>query len=237
MSGHSKWANIKNRKGAQDKKRSEAFTKISKNIMTAIRVNGGNTNPLSNTALNEAIEKAKLVNMPKDNIDRLLKRFEERKNNLETYLYEGFAFGGVPILVEVETDNKNRTLSEIKFLFKEHEASLGSEGSVVFLFDRVGEIQLSKAVAEDRQLELIDIGAVGFEDNNIYTEVSKISQIINKIKEWGQTIEQSRPVWKCRQPILLKSEEEVVKVMDLIDELNDRDDVIDVYSGFDYQNV
>ena len=112
MSGHSKWANIKNRKGAQDKKRSEAFTKAAKDILTAIREGGGNTNPDSNVVLKAAIEKSRAVNMPKENIDRLLSRFESRKNNLSSGLMEAYGPYGIPMLIEFETDNKNRILSE-----------------------------------------------------------------------------------------------------------------------------
>jgi transcriptional/translational regulatory protein YebC/TACO1 len=100
MSGHSKWNNIKNRKGAQDKKRSEAFTKISKNILTAIRLGGGSANPEVNGVLKVAIEKAREVNMPKENIERLLVRFEERKANLVSIILEGYGPFGVPIVIE-----------------------------------------------------------------------------------------------------------------------------------------
>jgi YebC/PmpR family DNA-binding regulatory protein len=136
MSGHSKWANIKNRKGAQDKKRSETFTKVAKNILTAIREGGGNTNPDANLYLKTAIEKSREVNMPKENIERLLAKFEERKSNLVSGIFEGFGPDAVPMIVEVETDNKNRTLSEIKNMFKVAGGNLGESGSVAYLFRR-----------------------------------------------------------------------------------------------------
>ena len=118
MSGHSKWSNIKNRKGAQDKKRSEAFTRLAKDILTAIRTNGGNTNPDANLSLKVAIDKAREANMPKENVERLLSRFEERKSNLVESIMEGYGPFGVPIIIDTETDNRNRILAEIKLILK-----------------------------------------------------------------------------------------------------------------------
>lgn len=233
MSGHSKWANIKNRKGAQDKKRSESFTKMSKNILTAIRAGGGNCNPDSNLALKEAIEKAKTVNMPKENIERLLARFEERKANLTSGVFEGYGPFGVPIIVEVETDNKNRTLGEIKLLFKINGGSLGESGSVSYLFDRVGEVDTS-GFDENQQLELIDIGAVDFDDKTVLTEASKWHEVAEKMKGMGIGIEESGIVMRCKTPIILNSEDEVTKILDLIDSLEENDDVVNVFAGFDY---
>lgn len=234
MSGHSKWANIKNRKGAQDKKRSESFTRVAKNIMTAIRAGGGNTNPASNISLREAIDKSREVNMPKENIDRLLKRFEERKNNLVACLFEAFGPFGVPILVEVETDNKNRILGEIKLIFRDYGGNLGESGTVSFMFDRVGEIELQRGVSEEEQLELIDFGVKDFEENTLITEMGDLAKVVAKIKEKGIGILGSLLVYKCKMPVMLKSEEEVAKVLDLIDELESNDDVINVFTGFDY---
>jgi len=235
MSGHSKWANIKNRKGAQDKKRSEVFTRVSKNIMIAIRENGGNTNLDSNFKLRAEIEKAKTVNMPKENIERLLKRFEERKNNLANYVFEGFGPFGVPMIIEAETDNKNRIIGEIKLIFRNYGGSLGESGSVSFLFDRVGEIELEKELGEGEELELIDIGVKDLVDNiNVVTEVTDLAKIKEKIEEMGLAIVSSGLVYKCQNPTLLSSETELEKLLDMIDELEDNDDVINVFSGFDY---
>ena len=234
MSGHSKWANIKNRKGAQDKKRSEIFTRFSKNIMTAIREGGGNVNPESNVGLREAIEKSREVNMPKENIDRLLKRFEERKNNLVSGVFEGFGPFGVPIIIEVETDNKNRVLGEIKLIFRNYGGNLGESGSVAFMFERVGEVELELKPDENIQLELIDSGVKDFEENMVITEVVDWTKVKSKIKEMGLNIVSSGLIYKCVNPIILTSEDEVEKTLDMIDELEENDDVINVFSGFDY---
>ncbi len=235
MSGHSKWANIKNRKGAQDKKRSTAFTKISKDILTAIRVGGGNTNIEGNMALRVAIDKAKSVNMPKENIDRLISRFEERKANLVAMTLEGYGPFGVPMVVEAETDNKNRILSEIKLIFRNYGGNLGESNSVMFQFKKVGEIELENEISEDKQLELIDFGATDFEENIILTEPEDLNNLKNKIEEMGLKIEKSELSMRADNPIMLNSEDEVGKVVDMIEELEENDDVVNVFAGFDYK--
>lgn len=234
MSGHSKWANIKNRKGAQDKKRSEAFTKMAKNIMTAVRIGGGNTNPDANVGLKTAIEKAKSVNMPKENIERLLKRFDERKANLSGGMYEGYGPFGVPLMIEVETDNKNRTIGEIKLILRNYDGMLGESGSVAFMFEKRGEVEVEIALTEELMLDLIDSGASDFEDKIIYTDPMLLKQVTSKLDELGIGIEYSGLVMKNKSPVVLDSEEKLQKVLDLIDELEEHEDVINVFSGFDY---
>jgi len=218
MSGHSKWNNIKNRKGAQDKKRSEVFTKASRNILTALR---------TGTGLDAAITKAKEVNMPRENIDRLINRFNERKDNLVHFFLEAFGPYGVPIMIEVETDNKNRTLGEIKLIIKENSGTFGENGSVAFMFDRVGMIEIDN-LSEERQLELIDKGVDDFDENIIYCDVSKLNVIEKELNMKGEII------MKIKNPIMLKSEDEVAVVLDFIEKIEENDDVINVFSGFDY---
>lgn len=233
MSGHSKWANIKNRKGAQDKKRSEAFTKISKNILTAIRIGGGSANPEINGTLKVAIDKAREVNMPKENIQRLLDRFEERKANLVSVVLEGYGPFGVPIIIEAETDNKNRILGEIKLIFKNYDGALGESNSVMYQFDRVGEVELEN-ITEENQLQLIDLGAVDFDGNIIIVETLSLSDFVKKVEELNLKIVRSEIVYRAKNPIMLQSEEQVERVMDFIDELESNDDVLGVSAGFDY---
>jgi YebC/PmpR family DNA-binding regulatory protein len=227
MSGHSKWANIKNRKGAVDKKRSEVFTRASKNIMTALR--SGNT-----VSIKTAIDQAKAVNMPRENIERLQNRYEERKNNLIYCRFEGFGPFSVPMVIEVETDNKNRTLGEIKLLFRDIGGSLGSEGSTDYMFDRLGEIEINKNINDDEQLELIDYGLVNVDESLLSCEVENLTKLGNKLKEMGIEVIGSEIVMKCKQPTKLNSEDEVAKVMDLIDGLEEHDDIVNVFSGFEY---
>lgn len=226
MSGHSKWANIKNRKGAQDKKRSVAFTKASKDILTALRNGGG-------SGLKDAIDKAKAVNMPKENVDRLLARFESRKGNLINCILEGFGPHGVPVMVEIETDNKNRILGEIRLIFKNSGGSLGEEGSVAYFFDRVGEIVVSE-LDEAVQLTLIDAGAKDFDGNSVLTEVVDLKRVEEEIKKIGLVVEESGIVMRAKSPILLDSESDLNDVVELVEYLEENDDVVNVFAGFDY---
>lgn len=234
MSGHSKWSNIKDRKGSQDKKRSEAFTKMAKNILTALRTGGGNTSPEANNLLKTAIDRAKEVNMPKENIERLIARFEERKANLATMILEGFGPLGVPLIMTVETDNKNRTLSEIKLIFRNHGGNLGESGSVAFLFDRVGEVEL-ETIPEDKELMLIDAGAENFEENRVITKVEDAAKMKEKAMELGLKVVSFGVVMKAKTPVMLKNEDEVAKMMDLISELEENEDMIEVFAGFDFK--
>ncbi len=224
MSGHSKWANIKNRKGAQDKKRSETFTKVSKNIITAMR-SGGN--------VKAAIDKAKEVNMPKENIERLMERFEARKANLKSYMFEGYGPFGVPIMVEVESDNKNRVLGEVRLIFKNYGGSLGEEGSVGYMFDRVGELELGE-LTEDDELILIDSGATDFEEKTVYGDVPNLNQLSQKATELGREVLMSRIVMRAKNPIQLSDDTELGKILEMIEELEENDDVVAVFAGFDY---
>lgn len=233
MSGHSKWANIKNRKGAQDKKRSEAFTRSAKNILTAIRMGGGNSNPEVNSFLRAAVEKAREANMPKENIERLIKKFEERKANLVALLLEGFGPFSVPIMIEAETDNKNRTLGEIKLVYRNYGGNLGESNSVSFLFERVGEVELEKFDSE-KELDLIDAGVEDIEENTLITKSGSVGAVAKKAAELGMTVVKSGIVMRVRTPVELKSEEELEKMMDFIDELEEHDDVVNVFAGFDY---
>lgn len=226
MSGHSKWANIKNRKGAQDKKRSVAFTKAAKDILTALRNGGG-------AGLKDAIDKAREVNMPKENIERLLSRFESRKGNLVNCVLEGFGPHGVPIMVEIETDNKNRILGEIRLIFKNSGGSLGEEGSVAYFFDKVGEILVSDLKEED-QLVLIDLGAKDFKDNSIITEPSELKKVEAEVLKLGMKIEESGIIMRAKSPIVLESEDQLNEIIDLVDLLEENDDVVNVFAGFDY---
>lgn len=234
MSGHSKWSNIKNRKGAQDKKRGEAFTKVSHEILTAIRMAGGNTNPASNLGLKIAIDRAKEVNMPKDNIERLISRFEERKSNLFEILLEGYGPFGVPLIIEGETDNKNRILAEIKLILKNFGGSLGGSGSVLFQFKRVGEIEFEK-IDDESQLELIDLGVSDLDENIVWVAMDEYNNILEKLKGKDKfKIIRSALLYKAVNPIKLNDENEVKKILNLIDELKKNEDVVGVSAGFDY---
>jgi YebC/PmpR family DNA-binding regulatory protein len=228
MSGHSKWSNIKNRKGAQDKKRSETFTRASKDILTAIRTGVG---------LKAAIDKARAVDMPKENIERLIARFEERKANLVSMILEGYGPFGVPIIIEVETDNRNRILGEIKLILRNYEGVLGENNSVMFQFKRIGEVEFDPAeqnIFEEKQLDLIDAGADDFDENVALVGQEKMNDFVKKSQELDLKVVRSEMVYRAANPIMLKNEDELNKIMDFIDELEANDDVLGVFAGFDY---
>jgi len=228
MSGHSKWSNIKNRKGAQDKKRSEVFTRVSRDILTALRTGSG---------LKSAVDKAREANMPNENVNRLIAKFEERKANLVTTTMEGYGPFGVPVVIEIETDNKNRILGEIKLIFRNYGGNLGENNSVMFQFKRVGEVELKNELTEEMELNLIDVGAIDFEGNVVLSEIADLNNLVKKIEEMRLEIERSGLSMRSTNPILLNSEEEVAKIMDMIEELENNDDVINVFAGFDYKKV
>lgn len=234
MSGHSKWSNIKVRKGAQDKKRGEAFARASKDILIAIRSNGGDTNIESNLPLKMAIDRSKAINMPKENVERLIRRFEERKTNLSELVLEGYGPFGVPLIIETETDNRNRILAEIKLILKNYGGSLAENGSVMFLFKRVGEIEFEK-IDDEGQLELIDLGISDLDENVVWTEMEKYNEILKKLKGNDKfKIINSALIYKTDNPVKLENENQVGKILDLIDELEANEDVVGVSSGFDY---
>jgi len=235
MSGHSKWANIKNRKGAADKKRSEVFTRASKNILTAIREFGGNTNPEMNYKLKQAIEKAREVNMPKENIDRLINRFEERKANLVSIIFEGYGPYGVPLIIEVESDNKNRIVAEIRGILKKYGGSLGETNSVMFQFEKKGRVEVGREMTDDELLELMDHG---LEDNNgkeILTSVLGLQEVVSQMKNRGIEVVDHGLTYVCINPTLIKSVTELDKLAEMIEEIEENEDVVNVYGGFDYE--
>lgn len=220
MAGHSKWNNIKHRKGAQDQKRSALFTRASKNILVALKTGQG---------LDGAIAKAREINMPKENIDRLITKFKERKGNLINFFMEGFAPHNVPLMVEVETDNKNRILGEIKLIFKENNGIFAENGSVSFGFERVGEIELEGELSEERVLELIDMGILDYKDKCIYCQMEDLSKFEKELGIRGEL------VMRSKMPVEIKSDKELEEVLDFIEKLEENDDVINVFAGLSYE--
>lgn len=233
MSGHSKWANIKNRKGAADKKRSMVFTKVSKDILTAIRESGGNTNIDSNLKLKQAVEKARLVNMPKENIERLIKRFEDRKANLVSITFEGYGPAGVPMIIEVESDNKNRIVAEIRLIMKNYGGSLGESNSVLFQFERRGYIEVERELSEDEVLELIDAGLEDVKGKILWTETSSLQKVTGELEKRGIGYEEKKLAYRASNPMKIEDEESLEKMFDLIEALEENEDVVNVYVSLD----
>lgn len=239
MSGHSKWATIKRKKAVIDAKRGKIFTKLIKEITIAARHGGGD--PAGNPRLRLAVDNAKSQNMPQDNIDRAIKKATGELEGVTYHelTYEGYGPAGVAILVEVATDNKNRTVAEVRHLFSKHGGSLGEGGSVAWMFDRKGIITLPKQnKSEDEIMELIiEAGADDLQTEEEFFEVStsieSFEPVRKAITEKGLEIENASLQWVAKNLIEVKGED-AEKVMKLIESLEDCDDVQNVFSNADF---
>lgn len=246
MSGHSKWSTIKRQKGVADIKRGQTFTKLANAITIAVKM-GGSGDPESNPRLRMEVDEARSVNMPKENIQRAIDRGLGKLpgQTLEEVIYEGFGPGKVAFMVEGVTDNKMRTLQEVKNIFERNGGSLAGQGSVSYMFDRKGEIRVKGkgGSMEDEMLELIDLGAEDVEDYNedniqkylVYTESSELNTMGNKITQAGYGVESQGLVFKPNVLVSIKDMEVVKKVLDFAQKLEDSDDIQKVYANFDIQ--
>jgi YebC/PmpR family DNA-binding regulatory protein len=237
MAGHSKWANIKHRKGRQDAKRAVQFSKLARAITVAAKLGG--PDPDSNASLAQAIQAAKDVSLPKDNIERAIKKGEGNADaeNYESVLYEGYGPDGVAVMVECLTDNRNRTAAEVRHAFSKSGGSLGTDGSVAWMFNRVGEVQLAEGSDEDEALmAAADAGAedIGNDDGILVVtcEPGAIIAVRAALEENGFTVERSESVLRPSNTIEL-DEGGLGKVLRLIDMLEDLDDVQKVSANFE----
>ena len=237
MAGHSKWANIKHRKGAQDKKRGILFSKLSRAITVAAKQGG--PDPDANATLAQAIQAAKDQSMPKDNIERAIAKGAGTTDdeNYESVLYEGYGPDGVAVMVECLTDNRNRTAAEVRHAFSRAGGSLGTDGSVAWMFNRVGEVQLADGSDEDEALlAAADAGAedITTEDGIVIVtcEPGAIQAVRSALEETGFTVERSESVLRPSNTIELQAEG-LGKVMRMIDALEDLDDVQKVSANFE----
>jgi len=240
MSGHSKWHSIKHKKGAIDAKRGRMFTKLIKEITIAARIGGGD--PEGNPRLRKAIQDAKGVNMPADNIKRAVQKGtgELEGGQLDEIMYEGYAPGGVAMLVDVVTDNRNRTVSEIRHVFSKNGGNMGESGSVSWMFHKKGYIGIEKSKADEETLMTlaIDAGADDFESDEsnyeIYTSPEAFEGVLNAIKSKGiETITaEVSMIPQTYVKVEGKTAQQVVKLMEALDE---HDDVQHVYANFDIE--
>ena len=238
MSGHSKWASIKHKKKAVDAKRGALFTKLTRAITVAARDGGGD--PDGNPALALAVQKARDASMPKDNIERAINKgtgADQDADEFERIVYEGYGPGGVAILVEALTDNRNRTGSEVRHTFTKHGGNLGEPGSVAYLFDKRGVIVVDATrYEEDDLLPAIEAGAldVTVDDDvfEILTEPGDLTAVRAALEEAGVELESAEVGQhpKTRVPI---DEETATKLVRLIEALEDNDDVDEVHANFD----
>lgn len=239
MAGHSKWSNIKHRKGKQDAKKGKIFTKISKEIFVAVR-NGGD-DPSTNTSLRMALQKAKQNNMPNSNVEQTIKRANGDVEGVhyEEIIYEGYGPGGVAVMAEILTDNRNRSAADIRFLFSKNGGNLGENGCVSFLFERKGllriDLQNQKGDEDDLMMDALEFGA---EDIAVEDGVAEIVTPPEQYESTRTALEQSNWTFESaeitRIPVTTVhlAEEEAEQMFTLIDALEDHDDVQNVYANF-----
>ena len=240
MSGHSKWANIKNKKGKTDAQRGKVFTKLGREIQIAVK--SGGPDPTSNSKLKDVIAKAKAANMPNDNIQRSIKRASGEGANevMEEITYEGYGPSGVAIIVEAVTDNRNRTAAEVRHIFDKFGGNLGSTGCVSFMFDKKGIIVIEKdgTVDEDTlMMDALDCGADDFtaeEDSfEITTDPANFSAVRDALEEKGYAFVEAEVSMIPQSYVTLTDEKQLERIEKLLDGLDDNDDVMEVYHNWE----
>jgi YebC/PmpR family DNA-binding regulatory protein len=241
MAGHSKWAQIKRKKAANDAKKSKVISKYIRLIAAAARA-GGSADPSANASLRNLVDAAKAAGVSGDNIDRLLKRLAgggEEASSFEEIVYEGYAPGGVAVVVNAVSDNRNRTASEVRHVFSKYGGSLGSTGAVGWQFDRRGYIWL-EASSELAQEAAIEAGALDLGESEdgleIYTDPTEVFAVANVLQAKGFKPEDTEVTLVPQNTISL-SADDAHKVLRLIEALEDLDDVEDVYNNLDPASV
>lgn len=239
MSGHSHWSSIKRQKGAADAKRGQVFTKIAKEISAAARAGGGD--PAGNIRLRMAIQKGKDNNMPGDNIDRAVKRGsgEDGADNLLEVTYEGYAPGGAAVLVQALTDNRNRTVSEVRTMFSHNNGSMAEAGSVTWNFERKGVVVVSGdgIDVDEMAMVVIDAGADDFKEEDgaleVYTTPDTLEEVRSALEEHGANIASSEAALVPKTTVQLDAKT-ANQTMRLLEGLEDLDDVQQVFTNADF---
>ena len=240
MAGHSKFANIKHRKGAQDKKRAKIFTRLIKELAVAAR---SGTDAASNPRLRTALAAARAANMPKDNIDRVLKKAEGGDgDNYEEIRYEGYGPGGTAFIVEAMTDNRNRTASEVRAAFSKFGGSLGETGSVSFMFDKVGQISWPASVADaDTMFEAaLEAGADEVDSDDaghfVTTSPADFTAVREALEERFGAPDEAELTWRPQNTVQA-AEDQAGTLLKLLDALDDNDDVQNVSANFEIDDA
>ena len=235
MAGHSKWANIKHKKAKEDSKKSKVYTKIIKEITIAAREGGGN--PDMNPRLRLLMEKGREANMPIENAMRAIKKGtgELPGQSYEEYTYEGYGPNGIAVMVEVITDNKNRTIAEFRRIFSANGGTLGETGTVAWMFEKLGVVHAIGTTTEDALLEHLleyDIKDIQIDDNNctVYCDIKSLEAVKIAIEEAGLKIENSALEWVAKTNVDLP-EDKAEKAVDFLSILQDHDDVKNVYTN------
>jgi YebC/PmpR family DNA-binding regulatory protein len=240
LSGHSKWSSIKHKKGAADAKRGKLFSKLTRAIIVAAREGG--PDPAGNLALQNAVEKARSYSMPKDNIDRAIAKgsgADADQSQFETVVYEGFGPSGVAVIVEALTDNRNRTAAEVRHTFAKSDGNLGGSGAVAWLFERRGVVLVDAAGADEDELTLAaaEGGAEDVAlDGSSYVVTAapeQLSTVRAAVESAGFTIDSSELTMVPKTTVEVEDESDAKKILRLIDELEDNDDVQEVFANFD----
>jgi len=235
MSGHSKWSTIKRQKAVTDAKRGAVFTKLGNQIAIAAR---GGIDPASNSTLAMVIEKAKAANMPLNNIERAIQRVADKNAAvLQEVLYEGYGPGGVAILVEVATDNINRTYPEVKLAFSKHGGNIAEKGAVAFQFDRKGVIRV-KGSGDDLLMQALEAGADDVQEEDgessvVYTDPKALAQVRDSLKAAGVEVLEAELTYVANNTIEVTDKDTAGKIMRMMDALEDNDDVVATHVNFD----
>ncbi len=236
MSGHSKWANIKHKKGKADAERGKVFTKIGREL--AIAVKEGGSDPNVNGKLRDVIAKAKANNMPNDNIQRSIKKAAGELGNVtyEEIVYEGYAPGGVAVICEIVTDNRNRTASEVRHIFDKNGGSLGTTGSVSYMFDYKGVLIVDQAAGVEEEQLMMQALEAGAEDMSaldgtfeIITASNDFSAVREALEAQGVQFLSAARDWLPQNTVAVTDEEQLQKVQKLLDMLDDNEDVMEYY--------
>lgn len=240
MSGHSKWATIKRQKGANDMKRALAFTKLGNAIAVAVRQGGFVADPESNFKLRLAVEAARAANMPKENIERAISRAAGKAGmNLDEAVYEGFGPGGISVVVEAYTDNKQRTVAEVKNVFDKNGGNMGAQGSVMYQFERKGSLAVEKAgkTLDDIFLIAVDAGAEDVEEAGeeviIYSKPEDLDKVRTFLIEKGIKIINAELIYKPINLVTLDDKQIADRAIALLERLEDLNDVQKVYTNVD----
>jgi YebC/PmpR family DNA-binding regulatory protein len=240
VSGHSKWSTIKHKKGAADAKRGKLFSKLARAIIVAAKEGG--PDPGANLALQNAIEKARSYSMPKDNIDRAIAKgagADADGSNFETVVYEGYGPSGVAVIVEALTDNRNRTAGEVRHTFAKNDGNLGGSGAVAWLFERRGVVTVPAGGVDEDELMLA--AAEGGADDvtrdgssfQVLSAPESLSAVRETVEAAGFTIDNAELTMLPKTTVEVANENDAKKILRLLEQLEDNDDVQDVYANFD----
>ena len=240
MSGHSKWANIKHKKGKSDAQKAKVFTKLGRELQIAVK--SGGPDPESNSKLKDIIAKAKAANMPNDNIQRSIKKAsgDGASENIEEIVYEGYGPGGVAIIVETVTDNRNRTAADVRHVFDKFGGNLGATGCVSFMFEQKGLIVIERDDDLDEDMvmmDALDAGALDFDPGEdsfeILTAPNDFSQVRDALEAKGYTFVEAAVSMIPQNYTTLDNEKQLEQIEKLLDGLEDNDDVMEVWHNWE----